>query len=506
MTTDRAFAPALLALLRPVIRRHKQQECLNQACRGLRAGLLTTILLLLGQQLLGQRLLQVQWSAVLLLPALLPAVLLATIRLIRRDSPLPAARICDRYFQLKDRLVSSVQFATSGTPLTPLTRLLLQETCESVQSLSLPEAMRWQWPTQVRSTFAVTILLGFLLLLLPAPVTAPINSSMREARESTAAAIAADLTELADLAEETGNTDLQQLVNRLREDAQQLTTPETSIRDAMATVSTMQARLNQMRAALDIELIDAQFANLGAALAEAAPLRPAGSALMKQQLSEAADALDELQQLKLEHPEALAVADQLDQVASTMQQENLKELGDKVEQLADNVRNHNGEGMQAAGQSLAESIREHQSARQLAQALRARAQRMADSKSAMRDSQQKAQTAGGSNEQQDKLANGSGSGGKNAGSAAAGATTGEAERLQSQLQMVRLAGQLGEQGDSETERTTDLAPREESAQRQAQQVHSKYQRMSEAAIESEQIPPGHRETIRRYFSSIRPGN
>jgi len=36
------------------------------------------------------------------------------------------------------------------------------------------------------------------------------------------------------------------------------------------------------------------------------------------------------------------------------------------------------------------------------------------------------------------------------------------------------------------------------------EVYSKYRKMSDAVLDSEDIPLGHRQTIRRYFEAIRP--
>ena len=61
---------------------------------------------------------------------------------------------------------------------------------------------------------------------------------------------------------------------------------------------------------------------------------------------------------------------------------------------------------------------------------------------------------------------------------------------------------MGE-GASETE-TTHMPEGRQSAARAYREQYQKYRRMTEAALDSEPIPLGHRETIRRYFELIRP--
>jgi hypothetical protein len=46
----------------------------------------------------------------------------------------------------------------------------------------------------------------------------------------------------------------------------------------------------------------------------------------------------------------------------------------------------------------------------------------------------------------------------------------------------------------------------QTAARTYREQYQKYRRMTEAALNSEPIPLGHRQTIRRYFELIRPQN
>ena len=92
---------------------------------------------------------------------------------------------------------------------------------------------------------------------------------------------------------------------------------------------------------------------------------------------------------------------------------------------------------------------------------------------------------------------------KKAGATSAGNIDGQKTRLDGQRQMATLTGELGAEGDSEFE--TETSPEaQEQATRRARDAFSKYQKMSEAVLESEPIPLGHRQTIRNYFELIRP--
>jgi hypothetical protein len=67
----------------------------------------------------------------------------------------------------------------------------------------------------------------------------------------------------------------------------------------------------------------------------------------------------------------------------------------------------------------------------------------------------------------------------------------------------QLTGQQSGEGEVEAE-TLRSSEGEQQAQRAYRENYIKYQKLSEAVLESEPIPLGHRQTIRRYFQSIRP--
>ena len=88
------------------------------------------------------------------------------------------------------------------------------------------------------------------------------------------------------------------------------------------------------------------------------------------------------------------------------------------------------------------------------------------------------------------------------GMATSGNTDGELTKLDSARQKEQVKGEMGE-GASETE-TTHMPEGRQAAARAYREQYQKYRRMTEAALDSEPIPLGHRQTIRRYFELIRP--
>jgi hypothetical protein len=83
-----------------------------------------------------------------------------------------------------------------------------------------------------------------------------------------------------------------------------------------------------------------------------------------------------------------------------------------------------------------------------------------------------------------------------------GNVDGEKTELGSARKQDVVKGQTGE-GPSETE-TTHSPEGRQAASREYREAYQKYRKMTEAALNSEPIPLGHRQVIRRYFELIRP--
>ena len=63
------------------------------------------------------------------------------------------------------------------------------------------------------------------------------------------------------------------------------------------------------------------------------------------------------------------------------------------------------------------------------------------------------------------------------------------------------------QGEGSSEReTTQSAEGEQDAARSYQAKYTEFRKQMEEVIDGEPLPLGHRETVRKYFESIRPAN
>ena len=94
-------------------------------------------------------------------------------------------------------------------------------------------------------------------------------------------------------------------------------------------------------------------------------------------------------------------------------------------------------------------------------------------------------------------------GGKNWGLGASGNEAGEKTPQLGGGYESRITGKQTDEGEIEIE-TTHSPEGKQEAQREYRETYDKYQKTSEAVLDSEPIPLGHRQTIRRYFEAIRP--
>src|SRR5205814_9739908 len=86
-----------------------------------------------------------------------------------------------------------------------------------------------------------------------------------------------------------------------------------------------------------------------------------------------------------------------------------------------------------------------------------------------------------------------------------GNINGEKTKLSSKRTDQQLTGTPGAEGDSEVETTATPEARQQ-ASREYQEKYQKFKKESDAVLEGEPIPLGHRQMVKKYFELIRPSN
>lgn len=434
------------------------------------------------------------------------------IGLLQRRSWDEAASCVDQHYRLQDQVVSALQFADQPQP-SAFHQLQLADTNQRLQQLQpaavipLAPPPRWPWTLVVlliAGRLLITPLTGNERLAEPLPDQAQRSAAVQE--------ITTEIDRLEQLAHESAAQDLQELVSELKQKLQRLEQSETTQHESLKTVSEMQQQLKSLGAELNVAAMDAELQKIAEALASATPFKPAADALQQQNLQDAAKQLeqvsaDDLSPENLDQTQIEPTTDKLAQAAQAAREQGMQDLSDTLEKLAEAMKTGDSQQAQQQSQQLAETVKRHSVNRELSKILDKSSQQMAQSKqrlSVQSQSEGEGEMSGtGQNLTKGKSQKTSTSSSQKAGAKSAGNIDGQKTRLESQRQMARLSGQLGEDGDSEVEITTSPEA-QQTAQRQAQQTFAEYQKMSETVLETESIPLGHRQTIRRYFERIRP--
>ncbi len=418
-----------------------------------------------------------------------------------------AARAVDERYLLKDRVVTALQFSQQPE-VSDLQRLQIRDALRHLDdvdaSLVVPIGLpRWAWRAPASVAVAVT------LLLLPTREQRAAETAFAKVDTSAVAErLAADLDELKAAAEESGLDEFERVVSQLQKRTKQLRDSEPDLPTALATMSETQQELAKQLKELSITATDTQLKSLGEALETAEEFQPAAESLKQGNFDTAAQQLESVDAQKLSTREAKAAAEKLAEVARAMKDAGMQKLSDKTSEMSDAVRQQQSDAVRRSAEEIAKDVRQHAARREMAEMLQAQSMKLAESKQEMRmgaakvagESQRGSETKTVAKGQTDQKSQNSSSstGGKTAGN-----IDGEKTQLESQRQMARLTGLLGDAGDSQFETETgELTPQE--AQRQAGEVYGEYSKMSDTVLNSEALPLGYRQTIRRYFESIRP--
>lgn len=434
----------------------------------------------------------VGWGVLLGIP--LAAAVVAGVWGWLKPDWLPAARAVDGHYELKDRTETALAFLRHE-PAGQADELQQLQVADAVQHLQrveakqvvplvLPKSCRWA---------TVTTVLAVVLLCWPtgrsqvsAGPSQPIDAIVAEAE-----IIEEELKELLEELPEGHDPELDELVKELLAKAQEMKEPGVDVREALAKLSEMQSALQAVAAELNVAATDEQMQAIGEALQSAESLQEAGLALQAGQYDKASEALAKLDDPKLDRKESRAVADKLNKASEAADQKGLKKLSDAAKQTAEGLDKDNSSQTKSGLSKLAEVAKQQGNSKKINQMLKKQSDKLAENKA---NCQGNSQNNGNKPGSKPSLKAGRGTN-----ETVKGART----ELDAKREEQKIQGQKGEQGDSDIE-TISSTEADEQAKRGLKEVYHKYRKLSDAVLESEDIPLGHRQTIRRYFEAIRP--
>jgi hypothetical protein len=409
-----------------------------------------------------------------------------------------AAVAVDQHYRLKDRSATALEFLTKPAP-SALHTLQIADAVDHLRLVDPRQVVPLKRPRSLPYALGLWVAaagIAVVVWLFPL-VSSPVEAGPAQVPPQVLAEaerLQESLQDLEEIAREEENKELEQLVEELRKKTEEMKQPGVDEREALAKLSEMEAAIQAQQAQYNSAVVDGQLQSLGSAMSAAVALEGAGKALEECKFDKAAQELEKLDEPKLERKEAKVVEEKLKKVAKEMGDVGLGQLSGAVSDFADSVKGGKGKGKKAT-KVLAKEVKNQARRKRINALLEGELDNLKESKDNL--------------QQNNSLVRGKKPEKSTSPSSTFGATTsgnvqGEKTNLLGQRNNVDITGTPGE-GPSDVETTASPEARQQ-ARRGYKDVYKKYRKMSDAVLDSEPIPLGHRQTIRRYFELIRPQN
>ena len=401
-----------------------------------------------------------------------------------------AAAAIDQAYQLKDRTTTALGFLNNAVVPTVWQGLQLEDAKlhlatvepQSVAPIRAPRS--WIWGLLISSVAIVIGVVGAPAI----PVIAEIlPDDVVLAQVDT---VEESLKELKEFDAEDVDPEMEELLKELAEGLNELRQPDTDPREALAKLSEMEAAVQEKRQLLESPDTAIQLANIGEALSLSANMQAAGKAMTDGELGRAAAELSKLDLPELARQTQKAITEKLDEVQQGRDGEMNRKLKEAVAQTTEGLRKSDHQKFQEGMEGMASECEKQRRRKKLSDLLNKQWRCLRDCKS---ECESEIQTAANSNKP----------GGTIWGIAKSSNQLGKETPEFNTSNTMNLVGQKSDSGESDIE-TTIARETAQEAMRRYRQQSEKYEQLTESVLESESIPPGQRQTIRRYFEMIRP--
>jgi hypothetical protein len=423
------------------------------------------------------------------------ALVFALAGLLWRRGIHEAAVAVDQHYQLKDRSATALEFLSKSTH-TPMQSLQITDAAQHLERVDPRQVAPLRRPRSMPYAVGLWVAAAAIAALMWVfPFGAPsVEAGPAEALPHIVAEadrLQESLQDLEEAARQEDNKELEKLVEKLRQKIEEMKQPGVDEREALAKLSEMEAAIQSQQAQYNAALVDGQLQSLGAAMSTAMALEGAGKALQESQLDKAAKELEQLEDPQLDRKEQKVVEEKLKQVAKEMGDVGLGQLSGAVSDFAESLKGGKGKGKKATS-VLAKEVRNQARRKRINDLLTGELENLKEGKCNCNS------LVKGKRPEKSKSPSSS------FGAGTSGNVQGEKTQLLGQHNQVNITGTPGE-GPSDVETTASPEARQK-AQRGYKESYQKYRKMSDAVLDSEPIPLGHRQTIRRYFELIRPQN
>lgn len=426
------------------------------------------------------------WITVVIAMPLVAAIGFA---FVRSRSLMSAAKFIDNTCQLKERVQTALQFLQIPGD-DALRRLQIEDAAVHLASVDLQKMLPVKAP-QAWNVAVVAAVCVFLLGFLAAPreiVQASVTPNDVVAEQAVQAS--ESLEELKRFQEHHQDEDLDKMLKEMNQQLKVLADPGTTPKEALAKLSEMEAALQEMQQQLGDPAVESQLKEIGQALSLAEPTAAAGAALSKGDMEKAAEELSQMTKPQLDRKTEKAVKEKLEQAQQKASEHNLtKDIQKSLDKMTKGISSGDNEQFEEGAKALAEECKQQGKKQELSELLKKQSQFLGECKAECESESR-------------NLAQGSRKGGNKAGKGSTGIEGKKTALLKTGNEM-KLTGQDSGQGDVDKQTISGEIEEQESVRRYREKV-GQYEAISESALESESIPLGHRQTIRKYFELIRP--
>ena len=412
-----------------------------------------------------------------------------------RPNWIAAARAVDQHYQLKDRTESALDFSQRTIAADKQTFAELQ-LADAVAHLNhvVPEAVAPLKAPRLLPSALIASAAALVFALLPikpqelaAAPLAPEQQIVEQAEE-----ISERLKELEEEFQKEVDPELEQLLKELKQKTEEMKEPGVDVKEALAKISEMQAAIQSAQSQASLEQVDQQLQEIGEAMASAKALEGAGQALAEGKYDKAMKELAELDDVQFDRKEARNTAEKLKKAAKNSGGSGDGSISEATNEIAEGIENDDSDATKSGAKKLGDKVGKQARKKKINDLLNGELAQLCECKANC----QKNSTVTGKKKQKSNNPS------NNWGMSESGNIDGNSTSLSSAATREQITGRSGE-GESEFETSSTSEGRQE-AQRGYKEVYQKYKKMSDAVLENEQIPLGHRQTIRKYFESIRP--
>ncbi len=405
-----------------------------------------------------------------------------------------AANLVDTYYALKDRAVTALQFVDSS---------------ERVRQLQVADAERHL--QQVRAVDCVPIQpnrtvvhSGLVMATLSVAILTFGNFNRGDAFDARPVLLAAEqasslrqtmLEEIEQLKQDdVDNPELDELTKKLADLVEELEEKSIDEADMMATLSEMEQAIAEARDSMQLEMTDAQMKGLAEALTPSEMMKQAAAAMEAGDYDKASEKLETIDPNQISDKERRAVADNLKKFLAKLSPGEQGQLSAAAAELQEGLEKQNESQCKSGLRKLATQCKKQGNCKKIGECMASQLSRLGKCKS---------ECAGQCAKPGSKAAKTQSPSQKWGLGKTGSANDGESTKLDSNRREEHISGVQGD-GPSESE-VIEAPEGEQDAARQFARRYEKFRAQAEAVLDSEPLPLGHRETVREYFESIRPG-